>query len=201
MPEKTEYLRLFYAIELPSVIKDAITAQYDKYSAVSRQVKWTKPENLHLTLRFLGNVDVQVVPQLQMIMDAMAGSFESFTYSLRGVGCFPSPQRPSILWIGADKGAKSLVSLAVFLEDNLSGLGFKRENRPFKPHITIGRIKFALNKMFTQEIKNIMHNDQNMEFGQFMVTEILLIKSVLTSAGPVYTIVGTSKLEKSAESQ
>jgi len=194
MNEKKELLRLFYAVELPAGIRENISKYTNKYKSLPDKVRWTAIENLHLTLRFLGNVESGQVSSLERILIEISSKISPFLYSLKGVGCFPNIKKANVIWVGASNGADSLKLIAGYIEEHLSKLGFLKDDREFTPHVTISRFKDRRARL-TETFQKFLTDDKDIFFGEFSVTNISLIKSVLTTTGPVYTTLFKSMLK------
>ncbi len=186
MSSQKEYLRLFYAVEIPEFIRHNIVECIARYKELPDNLKWTSFGNLHLTLRFLGSVEFEKVADLKEILTRVSHKEKPFIYSLQGIGCFPNTKRARVIWIGALKGVDSLKRIACSIEDNLVNYGFEKEEREFTPHVTISRLKDRTRKL-TQPFQKYLQEDSDKFFGEFTLKNISLIKSVLTPDGPVYT--------------
>lgn len=136
------------------------------------------PHNMHFTLQFLGEVQTDVVGQIREALKKI--KFSSFMVNFRGVGAFPGPRFPRIIWIGTDKGSKELQNLAGKVEERLAPLGFSSD-KPFKPHITVFRIKRPEN------VKGLLERFRTSEFGSQQVASIKLKQSVLGPGGAAYS--------------
>lgn len=173
-------MRLFIAIEIPEDIKDELADLVERYKHKISNVKWVERENFHITLRFLGEVEENKVGLIESIIDEVAGKFSSFEIELKGMGKFPH-----VIWVGIDRGKDTLSNIAYSIEGALLRGGFEPADKPFSPHITLGRIK--------KEIKNL----QLEAFGpiSFQADSITLMQSRLFPSGPVYTPIKTSSLK------
>ncbi len=146
-------------------------------------VKWVKKENLHITLKFLGETDK--MPAIEGKIKEIEGEFSPFKVSLKGVGAFPSQKRAKILWVGVEEGVKHLTELFSTVENKVHDLGFEKEIRKFTPHITFARIKNG---------KYSLPENTDFSFDSFSVNEVTLFKSTLTPKGPIYEIVSEAPL-------
>jgi 2'-5' RNA ligase len=147
-------------------------------------VKWVKKENLHITLKFLGETDKKLA--IEGKIKEVEGNFYPFKVSLKGVGAFPSEKRAKILWVGLDEGVKPLSELFSTVEEKVYALGFEKETRKFNPHITFARIKKG---------KYSLPENLDFSFDPFPVKEITLFQSILTPKGPIYEIVSEVPLK------
>jgi 2'-5' RNA ligase len=135
-------LRTFIAVDIGKPIRDRAVALQDKLVQSSGAVKWVEPENLHVTLLFLGEVEDREVPTICRVVAEQAQQYPAFPLSIERVGCFPNARRPRILWIGVGQGAQELCAVHDGLEPPLLELGcYRREERKYTPHITLGRVK------------------------------------------------------------
>jgi 2'-5' RNA ligase len=146
---------------------------------------------MHLTLKFLGEIQESVVGTVRDALTGLATGNTPFQAELKGLGGFPNLRRPNVLWAGVTAGAAELVALAEQVEREMESLGFKREGRPFRPHLTLGRVKLDkdLGAVCAQ-----MEKDAGQSFGVFFVTEMVLFQSVLSPSGANYTALGRFKL-------
>ncbi|MEK7803817.1 MAG: RNA 2',3'-cyclic phosphodiesterase, partial [Deltaproteobacteria bacterium] len=138
---KEDKLRLFIAIELPSNIIDGLRNVQEELKDKSNKLSWAKPENIHLTLKFLGDTETGKIDRMVNILEGIAGRSFSFEISVKGVGTFPAAGNPRVIWVGIEEN-KDMLQLYNNIEEGLATLGFEKEMRDFKPHITLGRIKF-----------------------------------------------------------
>ena len=145
-------------------------------------LKQVKPQNIHLTVRFLGDISPAMVDAIYEEMKQV--SFASFTIELRGLGAFPKLSYPRVVWAGIRKGADELTDVFEQLEPRLRGLGFKPDNKGFSPHLTIARVRTGRNK--AQLIK-LIQELEDYEFGAVKAEFLRLKKSDLTPQGPIYT--------------
>lgn len=155
-------------------------------------LKVVAPENIHLTLKFLGNVeDAQAEPILEAIEEACEG-VDPFTMTLKGMGTFPPRGPPRVVWIGLE-GADPLVQIAQALEDSLEDVGFARERRAFSPHVTLARAR-SPGGARNQELIELVKDNRDARFGTQDVQEIRLMRSELRPTGPIYSVVGAVPL-------
>jgi 2'-5' RNA ligase len=141
------------------------------------------PENIHITLRFLGNITSVMVDQIHREMEQV--EFEPFEAAIKGVGAFPSLRRINVVWAGIRNGANELRAVFEQLEPRLQKLGFKRDAKGFSPHLTIARVKTGRNKAVLA--KRLMELE-DYEFGSVKAECLRLKKSVLTPQGPMYSV-------------
>ncbi|MEW6546616.1 MAG: RNA 2',3'-cyclic phosphodiesterase [Bacillota bacterium] len=176
-------MRLFVAVELPASVRQAL-GELVRYLGSSRaDVKWVEEENFHLTLKFLGEVDASRLPHLGEALGRAARGVAPFDFQATGTGAFPSRRRPKVIWVGVGRGAAELGHLAGRVDAELAHLGFPRENRPFSPHLTVGRVRSP------HRLDDLVRMLEQASFAtrDVAVNEIVLFQSVLGRGGPVYT--------------
>jgi len=180
-------MRAFIAIDLPERIQSKVAELENDLKKCDLAFRWVKPENLHLTLKFLGDISQEQVSKIKEAIAKVSGKFAAFETSFNGFGFFPNERKPRVFFISIDK-QKLLKSIAGELEEELETLGFEKENR-FKSHITLARIKDLKNiESFKAKIKNTCLNEE------FPIESITLHKSILTKEGPIYGKIFKSNL-------
>lgn len=179
-------MRTFIAIELPQQIKNKLAELQALLKQTGADVKWVAPQNIHLTLKFLGDIDVAKSAKITAIIEEITRSSKQFPISLSLLGAFPKIEFPRIIWVAIEKGDKEVKVLAEKLEERLAKLGIPKEERNFSSHITIGRVRSLLNKdklvMALKEAESYCAG-KNIEF---TATRITLLKSTLSPTGPFY---------------
>jgi 2'-5' RNA ligase len=153
-------------------------------------IKLVEPENIHITMKFLGDTDEQKIDAIEQAIKESVEGIPPFSIALKGTGVFPNQHYMKVLWIGITETG-SLETIARILEEKLSVLGFKKENREFSPHLTIGRIRTARNK---DQLIKMIEQYTIKEFTVQRVETITLKKSELTPKGPIYTTLRTVHL-------
>ena len=181
-------MRTFIAIELPQEIKDRLAKLQTLLKKSGADVKWVAAQNIHLTLKFLGEIDEGESIKIAGIIEEIARGSKQFQISLSSLGAFPKIEFPRVIWIAIDKGNKETKKLAKELEEKIEKLGIPKEERSFSSHITIGRVRSLLNKDRLAKVLEESENyfgGENIEFGARKIT---LFKSTLSSSGPVYEV-------------
>jgi 2'-5' RNA ligase len=176
-------MRLFIAIELPDEIRAALAAVQNELRCAQADVAWTKPDNQHLTLKFFGEVEAQFVPAITEACQKAVAGIHPFTISLRDTGAFPNLRAPRVLWAGLDQGITELRQLHAKLEAQLAQSGFAKDDRAFKPHLTLGRVKSMKN---APALVSRLTATRLPELA-FTAAEIVLMQSQLHPAGSIYT--------------
>lgn len=181
-------MRAFIAIELPSEIKNAISKMQDKLKAGLPKVSWVAPVNLHLSLKFLGEISCEQLDNINQITAETVKTITGFKIKLDSPGVFPNLACARIIWIGADQAPKALGQIVEQLETKLAKLGIAKEGRPFHAHITIGRIKGRPDPGDLEKGINQVKNDMVYENLEFNARGITLFQSTLGKDGPAYTV-------------
>ena len=177
--------RGFIAVELKGL--DSALAIIEEIRSLRAPFKLVRPEVMHITLKFLGDTPEEQIPEIVDVMQNACSGKKAFDIGYRGLGAFPTQRKMSVVWVGIT-GAEPMKDIASGIEDGVGPLGFKREKRPFKPHLTLGRLrrhKKLENKAYNsmQELFEV-YKDQ--EMGGCTIDRIVLKKSTLTPQGPIY---------------
>lgn len=182
-----EQLRLFVAVTLPPEARDALAEVIGRLRAANlRGVRTVAPEGVHITLKFLGNVDATRVSELSEALTGAAHGAMPFRLALRGLGAFPDDRAPRVLWAGADGDTDALGALARRVDDACARLGFSRERRAFSPHLTIARLRESANGADRRRAADALAAIGLDDSGGFEVSAFHLIKSTLTPSGARY---------------
>ncbi len=177
-------MRCFIAISLPEEIKKGMMAIQDRLKASGADVSWTQPEGMHLTLKFLGEIEEKMPPQIETVLGIVVASVRPFLLDVSGMGVFPDMRRPRVVWIGIRGNDDSLIRLQGGIEKELEMIGFPAEDRRFAPHITLGRIRSPGK---AEHLLTLIEEEKDMELDGFKVSDVHLIQSELRPAGAIYT--------------
>ena len=184
-------IRSFLAIELPKPILRKIEEVEGDLRSTHADVRWVSPEKIHLTLKFFGNIEeLRIDPIFKSIEEPIRDALP-FSVRVRGAGAFPSLKNPRVVWMGLADGKEMLISLQKQIEARLEKIGFEPEDRPFQPHLTLGRMKSSRGK---EELSRRMEKYTEEEFGDCQVERVVLFKSDLRPSGPIYTLLRDMKL-------
>lgn len=183
-------MRAFISVDIGAL--PGIVNVLDDLKNTDADLKLVEPENVHLTLKFFGEIDEKMVDEIAGVMEESVREVSPFRIKLMGAGVFPSMDYMRVLWVGL-KDAEKLGVIAEQLENGLTAFGFKKEKRRFSPHVTIGRVKSTRNKGVLQ---NFLNENTKKDFGELDVKSIRLKKSVLTSKGPEYSTVKEMPFQK-----
>lgn len=190
-------MRTFIAIELPKEIKGSLSEVQDKLKTSGADVKWVNPQNIHLTLKFLGEIDDKNLGKITQILEEITQDKNPYPLRLSSIGAFPKINFPRVIWVGIDKGGTETKEIANALEENVAKIGIPKEDRPFSCHITLGRVKSALNREgLVENLNNLTNYAEKLNL-EFPVTKIILFKSTLTPKGPIYEALKEASLKTS----
>lgn len=178
-------MRVFIGIGLPQETRRAIAEAVLPFRARKLSVSWTPEENLHLTLKFLGEIPPARVPEIGSLLRAAAGNVSAFEVTVEGAGGFPTLRAPRVLWVGIREPLVLVGKLQENMETVLSGAGFPREGRPFHPHITVGRVRGGIPPGWGEEFARALSGKP---FGMAGVTSYQLYESRLSPRGATYTV-------------
>ncbi|KAA0003736.1 MAG: RNA 2',3'-cyclic phosphodiesterase [Thermoplasmata archaeon] len=180
-------MRSFISIDVGAM--DSLVSLEKELGEAGVSLKLVEPENIHLTLKFLGEIDEELVPKIEEAMREAVNGIEPFTAELVGTGAFPSLDYMKVVWVGMrDSGETKKIAGA--LEESLQKYGFRREKR-FTPHVTLARVKGARGK---EKLREILSKNMQKNFGKVRVESIRLKKSELRKEGPLYTTLLDVKL-------
>ena len=178
-----ETIRAFIAVELNDQIKETIRGFQEHLKPLDCDISWVKPENVHLTLKFLGDVKTKMIPSVMETLGDVCKDLRPFDTTLTQPGVFPDLRHPRVVWVGLDDVNGNLARLAESLETALGNIGFKKEKRDFQSHITVGRVRTL--KDIAQLSDTIKKFSVPTGIKQ-SVARIILFKSTLTPQGSVY---------------
>jgi len=174
-------VRTFVAIDLPEGIQSALARQQAEFRATCPDARWTRPESIHLTLKFLGEVREDKVLQVTEALASLP-PFEPFSIEIKGFGFFPDARRPRVFWVGLE-APPGLGELAHRVEQSMERLGFPREDRAFTPHLTLARFKLPRPQPALQAL---LERHRELTLGRFEVAEFYLYESKLSPHGAEY---------------
>ena len=191
-----EKIRTFIAIKLTPEIISNIGGVQEELKRSGAQVRWVKPENIHLTLKFLGHITSEELEKVKITTRETMKPFAPFEVSVSGLGAFPKINYPRVIWIGVNKGKEELKRIAFSIEENLAKIGFDREKREFSPHLTLGRVKSSTRR---ERLIKALSLVKTSNLGNMIVAKISIVKSELRPQGPVYTTLGEIDLRREEE--
>lgn len=178
-------IRAFLAIEPPEEVLQAVDLLQEKLKKeIKGKISWTKSQGNHITLKFFGNIDQDDVKNICAIVEKQVALVPSLSLAIEKLGVFPDARRPRILWLGTTGDVEKLTALQIRMESDFEGIGFPRENRPFRVHLTLGRIKIPQE---TTGISESLNKYSDYTIGEFACKELVLFQSKLIPQGAVYT--------------
>ena len=188
-------MRAFIAIELSPDLRKRLASLEEQLKSSGGDVKWVKPENIHLTLKFLGEIDEKQLGEAAKIIQNTADKNKRFFIRLASPDAFPNINSPRIIWIRVDKGDSETKQIAKILEEKTAKVGILHESRPFSTHITLGRVRSGLNReKLVKNLENLASKPLE-DSAEFLVTKITLFKSTLTLGGPIYETLKEAHLQ------
>lgn len=177
-------VRSFIAVELPDPVRARLESLARELKKSDAQVGWARTEGIHLTLKFLGNVTPDILEQVKPVMTGITSRAEPFRLQPSSCGAFPTIKQPRVIWVGLRGESEPLIRLQKEVDAALVALGFKPEDRPFRPHLTLGRVR---GRQRLQALQNILFEHRDFAAEPFDVTELVLYKSDLRPDGARYT--------------
>lgn len=194
-------MRAFLASTLPEAVRAQLAGQIEALTKVvpAESVRWVRPENIHLTLKFLGEISAQ---EAQLVADSagpIVAGRPAFDLGACGLGVFPNPNRPSVIWVGVGGVDRSLAALQAELESSLARVGFDPEGRDFDPHLTLGRARRGLNRSAVKALAAGLSQAEVGDLGRWRVDTLALMKSELRPEGPRYSLVASLPLGKATD--
>jgi len=177
-------IRSFLAIELPEPILRKIEEVEADLKSAHADARWVSPEKIHLTLKFFGNIEASRIDSIFKSIEEPVRTTQPFSLKVQGVGAFPNMKSPRVIWMGLVNGSQILISFQKEIEAQLEKIGFQPEDRPFRPHLTLARVKSSRGR---NDLVGRMEKHKEEEFGDFQVERVILFKSDLKPSGPIYT--------------
>jgi len=178
-------IRAFLAVDPPrEVLNEIIRIQEQLKKSIQGDVRWVRSEGIHLTLKFFGNISDTERENISAVVKNNVVIVKPFTVNVRKVGVFPDVNRPRVLWLGVDGDVDPLIRLQKAIDRGLQGYGFKKEDRPFRPHLTLARVKEPRGLI---GLAKILEKSEEYVAGHFFVGGLIFFKSDLTLKGAIYT--------------
>lgn len=192
----TPTTRTFVAVRLSDEIRDALLAasRQLREQPGGKAARWVAPENIHLTLKFLGDVDNRRLGDVCEAVSEVCACNSAFEMAVSGLGCFPTAAQPRVVWAGVSRGTRELIQLATSMDVALNQRGFARETRPFDAHITLGRADRRASRAELVSLGRTIAGQPTSLYGSMTVAQVSVVKSDLRSSGPIYTDIATVAL-------
>ena len=184
-------IRSFIAINIPAKIRNRLKKIQDELKKSNVALRLVRPENIHITLKFLGNVPVEDIKDIQDAINESVSEFRIFSVSFEKIGVFPNSQYPRVIWVGIEKGAEELSLLNTKIENSLSGFSLHQENRKFQPHLTLARVRSGKN---CKRLVDTLEELKNIKLGEMLAEKICLMESMLKPQGAQYNTLKTFSL-------
>jgi 2'-5' RNA ligase len=182
-------IRTFIALPIPENLKEALRDAISRLRRTNSKVKWVRPESVHITLKFLGNIKEELVEPVSAELDNVALIYPELDLGLSGLGVFPGMRRPRVIWVGLGGDITPLGEMADAIDKVCAKFGIQREKRPFNAHVTLGRLK----------VPSMVDLDINLMEESFRAQEVVFYKSELLPSGARYTILHSSSLGHKGE--
>ena len=181
-------MRIFIAIEIPQNIRVKIAeiTDYLQSKTPPTAVKWVDSENLHLTIKFIGETKQEKIEEITKVLSQSLAHQAPFSLEIGGLGMYPNNTNPRVIWLGVT-GGEPLIAMHNILDQNLARLGIQREGRPFSPHLTIARLRRNTDAASSKTIGRTLSQFRVDSLGLFNIDRVQLFQSVLTPSGPIYT--------------
>jgi 2'-5' RNA ligase len=198
-----EMIRTFVAIELDDALLTVLRQVQDelKRAPVARQARWVAQTGIHLTLKFLGDVSSDRIPEITQAIERGCRSSAPFRISLSAAGFFPNAQRLRVVWVGVDGDVQMLLQLQRAVESELNALGFAPESRGFQPHLTLARMRDYAHPAEREEMAKRINAVQVDTHAEMQVREVHLIRSELRPTGAIYTSLAAVPLGRSVPAE
>jgi len=177
-------IRTFIALPIPDDVREALSAAITALKSRNPSVKWVKPDNIHLTIKFLGDIAEDLIKPISMELDRTLERFQELDLGVTGLGVFPGMRRPRVVWAGLEGETRELVEMARSVDAMCERFGIRRDRRPFSPHITLGRLK----------IPSMVDLGIHLTEKGYRAKEVIFFRSELLPQGARYTILHTSNL-------
>lgn len=187
-------MRLFVALDVPEEIHDALAALIRRFESICRGARWIRAENLHVTLKFIGEVEEAKLPAIEASL-SQVNSRDPFEIEFHHFGFFPNERRPRVFWVGMESGP-SMAELSAEIDSNLQPLGVPHEEKDFQPHLTLAR--FNTLDGFSK-LREVVSGLAEQEFGKTTAREFHLYQSVLKRGGAEYTRLATFPFARGRE--
>ncbi len=175
-------IRSFIAIEISESVREKIADLQEELKKHQERISWTKPDNIHLTLKFLGDIEESKTKSIGESLTTATKEFQPFNFFVKELGIFPNFRRPRVLWVGINNTGNELNKIHSKIEQQLNQLGFPKEKKRFNPHLTIGRVQSQVSDQFIEKF-----NTCKFDGGKVKVEEIIFMKSRLRPKGAIYT--------------
>lgn len=190
--EREEVIRAFVAIEINDDVRESLTGLQDQLRKADAKVSWAPPRNIHLSLAFLGDIFESVVEPLGRDIDTVVGEFTRFHFEVCGLGSFGSRNKLRVIWAGVPEPPEVMMQIQALIADSVRKQGIPLDKRPFRPHLTLGRVRSSRN---LDALTSAMASAKNTRHGAVYVRRLLIMRSKLNPHGAQYSILHESVLK------
>ncbi|MDE0300227.1 MAG: RNA 2',3'-cyclic phosphodiesterase [Candidatus Poribacteria bacterium] len=187
-----EKIRCFVAIEIPDAVQALLASVQEELGKNIRAASWVKRGNIHLTLKFLGEIASNQINEVKNVMERVASARPPFSMEIGGIGVFPNLTRPRIIWAGVKTGADEIVAIANAVDIGLSRHGYERDEKQYRPHLTLARIKHRIN---VKPLAQMFRQYDTILGATVVVNQIRVVQSQLRPSGAVYTPLETCRFK------
>lgn len=189
-------LRAFIAIDLPPDLRSKIESLSGRlrHSPGQECLRFVPASGIHLTLKFLGDIHLDLAAELHSVLDHAAGALSAFDVHVRGIGCFPDSRRARVLWIGLEEPQGRVEILQRAIEDGCVAFGLPAQDRPFSAHLTLGRVRREAGPEAVSFVRRVLEDEQALDLGEMPVDAVHLFRSELRPSGAVYTRLHSASL-------
>jgi len=185
-------IRTFIAFEIEAEARRRAQSLIERLARIGAKVKWVAPDAMHVTLKFLGDVESLQIPEVCNAVAKAAQHFDPIVAHCVGVGAFPNLARPRTVWLGLGDEDERLAALQTAIDDNLRPLGFRKERRKYHPHLTLGRVRAG--GAATEQLAERLAELVDFDAGETMVDTVTVYSSELRPEGPLYSVLATLRL-------
>ena len=183
-------IRSFIALPIPDPVRDVLRGTIKNLDEdIGKRVRWVRPEGIHLTLKFMGDIDLKVINELVSLLPAVANEFAPFELTLAELGCFPNNRRPRVLWAGVKGNLSTLRDLHIAIDSLVGNVGLPREQRGFSTHLTLGRVNRNLSENHTRHIGELIKTTNLPDNPSWINPTINLMRTELDPAGSRHYLV------------
>lgn len=185
-------VRTFIAVEIDTAVCKQASGVIQRLSKTASEIKWVESENMHLTLKFLGDVSLTETNRICNAVAKAVEKIEPFDLEMATIGAFPNLDRPRTIWLGSDDGIEEMVDLQEAVDQSMKKVGFRLESRRYQPHLTLGRVKRL--GPDAKVLTELLKKEAYFGAGRTRVDQVIIFSSQLTKSGPIYAPIGTLPL-------
>jgi len=185
-------LRCFIGVDVADDVRQALTRQHRQLKRQAKEYRWVDPENYHLTIKFLGNVSGEIIPDITAAVREAVEGLDPFEVRVKGFDAFPYRSTPRVVWAGIDHGGEELTELWRRIDQNLAVLGFPPDQREYTPHLTLGRARSGNKRA---DLMPLFNRLGGRDWGAYTVSSVKIMKSELKRKGPVYSVLEEIQLK------